>query len=186
MTRSRKPSPTPPEPFNQSALCRGRLRAPEVTCATALERPSQVPDRKRVRGCRSDEDGSDRSRAGWNGSDKVIRLALLRNLFSDVAIWQARPQAKARGCRGTWRTSRWPSLALIAAAASVARRGFEPLISGLKGRRPSPLDERARRHRLCRKHQLLYRHTTPSVVGGRRGFRTPDLQHVKLALSQLS
>jgi len=24
------------------------------------------------------------------------------------------------------------------------------------------------------------------VLGGRRGFRTPDLQHVKLALSQLS
>jgi hypothetical protein len=26
----------------------------------------------------------------------------------------------------------------------VARAGFEPAISGLKGRRPSPLDERAR------------------------------------------
>ena len=25
----------------------------------------------------------------------------------------------------------------------VARTGFEPVISGLKGRRPSPLDERA-------------------------------------------
>ena len=51
----------------------------------------------------------------------------------------------------------------------VARTGFEPVISGLKGRRPGPLDERA-----------------IAGVGGRRGFRTPDLQHVKLALFQLS
>ena len=72
----------------------------------------------------------------------------------------------------------------------VARTGFEPVISGLKGRRPSPLDERAR---ICALRSPRSGQA-PSIVhdppnwpdGGRRGFRTPDLQHVKLALSQLS
>src|SRR6202521_497723 len=64
----------------------------------------------------------------------------------------------------------------------VARRGFEPLISGLKGRRPSPLDERARRVD-CAPNT---RRSVRTADGGRRGFRTPDLQHVKLALFQLS
>ena len=44
----------------------------------------------------------------------------------------------------------------------VARRGFEPLISGLKGRRPSPLDERAKPSDFAGIH----------VVGG-EGFEPP-------------
>ena len=36
---------------------------------------------------------------------------------------------------------------LTGGAGLVARAGFEPAISGLKGRRPSPLDERARADR---------------------------------------
>ena len=49
----------------------------------------------------------------------------------------------------------------------VARRGFEPLISGLKGRRPSPLDERAQAQGLCRK-----RSPAIPMVGG-EGFEPP-------------
>ena len=44
-----------------------------------------------------------------------------------------------------WRTT------IVLRPLVVARRGFEPLISGLKGRRPSPLDERAARTDSARK-----------------------------------
>ena len=57
----------------------------------------------------------------------------------------------------------------------VARAGFEPAISGLKGRRPSPLDERA-----------VYSLVWVGEGGGRRRFRTADLHDVNVALSQLS
>src|SRR2546428_5167543 len=44
-----------------------------------------------------------------------------------------------------WRTT------IVLRPLVVARRGFEPLISGLEGRRPSPLDERAARTDSARK-----------------------------------
>src|SRR2546427_80107 len=64
-------------------------------------------------------------------------------------IWSGRWESNPRNQLG--RLAHYHCATPAFAHRLVARRGFEPLISGLKGRRPSPLDERARRHRLCRK-----------------------------------
>lgn len=55
----------------------------------------------------------------------------------------------------------------------VARRGFEPLISGLKGRRPSPLDERARRVDCARNTCRSVRTCTAYLMVGGEGFEPP-------------
>ena len=55
----------------------------------------------------------------------------------------------------------------------VARRGFEPLISGLKGRRPSPLDERARRVDCARNTRRSVWTCTAYLMVGGEGFEPP-------------
>ena len=53
-------------------------------------------------------------------------------------------------------------------AQKVARTGFEPVISGLKGRRPGPLDERAKGESIVPDQTLPARR----MVGG-EGFEPP-------------
>src|SRR5260370_16616382 len=64
-------------------------------------------------------------------------------------IWSGRWESNPRNQLG--RLAHYHCATPAFAHRLVARRGFEPLISGLKGRRPSPLDQRARRPRFCRK-----------------------------------
>ena len=88
------------------------------------------------------------------------------------ARWSGRWESNPRNQLG--RLAHYHCATPALALRLVARRGFEPLISGLKGRRPSPLDERARRHRLCRKRLRRTRQHHPvwPLVGG-EGFEPP-------------
>src|SRR6266849_8036939 len=95
-------------------------------------------------------------------------LALSLNAMRGSGRWESNPRNQLG------RLAHYHCATPASALRLVARRGFEPLISGLKGRRPSPLDERARRHRLCPKRHLAVPATPPrwTLVGG-EGFEPP-------------